>query len=205
MQTYPLERAADAFQSMAKAQHKGKIVLNHRPDLIKPQHSYLVTGGLGGLGLKLAEWLIGQGATHLILNSVNPANEQAQQQLNNLQQHAQVHVIIADIGQAGQTRELFEQIQQSHPPLAGIIHAAGKLDDGMLQQLDWSRFDSVLKPKINGSWHLHRYSQNQPLDFFIEYSSATALLGAPGQATTRRRTPSRMPWRITGSCKACPH
>ncbi|WP_206667317.1 SDR family NAD(P)-dependent oxidoreductase [Candidatus Methylobacter oryzae] len=181
VQCYPLERAADAFQCMAQARHTGKIVLSHQTGAIKPQHSYLITGGLGGLGLKMAEWLIQQGATHLILNSVNPANEQVQEQLNALQQQAHVEVIVADIGQGEQVQRLFEQMKASQPPLAGIIHAAGKLDDGMLQQLDWARFQSALKPKINGSWHLHRYSQHLALDFFIEFSSATALLGAPGQ------------------------
>jgi acyl carrier protein len=173
---------------MAKAQHQGKIVLtnanrinNTHTNKIKAQHSYLITGGLGGLGLKLADWLIEQGVTHLILNSINPANETAQQQLNALQQRAHVELIIADISEQAQTEHLFEQIKTSQPPLAGIIHAAGKLDDSMLQQLDWTRFHNVLKPKINGSWHLHHYSQHLPLDFFIEFSSATALLGAPGQ------------------------
>ncbi|MGZ5629168.1 MAG: SDR family NAD(P)-dependent oxidoreductase, partial [Methylobacter sp.] len=178
---YPLEKAADAFQCMAQARHTGKIVLSHQTGVIKPQHSYLITGGLGGLGLKLAEWLIEQGATHVILNSINPANEHAQAQLNALQQQAQVELIVADIGQADQVQDLFEQIKAGQPPLAGIIHAAGKLDDGMLQQLDWLRFMSVLKPKLHGSWHLHRQSQSLNLDFFIEFSSATALLGAPGQ------------------------
>ncbi|TRW90368.1 SDR family NAD(P)-dependent oxidoreductase [Candidatus Methylobacter oryzae] len=181
VQCYPFEQAAAAFQCMAKAQHTGKIVLNHRPEKIKPQHSYLITGGLGGLGLKLAEWLIGQGATHVILNSLNPANASVQEQLKNLQQHAQVDVLVADIGQEQPVARLLEWIRQHRPPLAGIFHAAGKLDDGMLQQLGWQRFHSVLKPKINGSWHLHRYSQDRALDFFIEFSSATALLGAPGQ------------------------
>jgi len=183
VQPYPLERAADAFQCMAQARHQGKIVLSHQTGAIKPQHSYLITGGLGGLGLKLAGWLIQRGATHLVLNSINPANEQAQAQLNALQQHARIELIIADIGQADQVQRLFDRIKAGRPPLAGIIHAAGKLDDGMLQQLDWSRFHSVLKPKLHGSWHLHRHSLELPqaLDFFIEFSSATALLGAPGQ------------------------
>ncbi|MGZ5581389.1 MAG: SDR family NAD(P)-dependent oxidoreductase, partial [Methylobacter sp.] len=181
VQSYPLEKAADAFQCMAQARHTGKLVLSHQTGAIKPEHSYLITGGLGGLGLKLAEWLIQQGATHLVLNSINPANEQVQEQLNALRQHANVELIVADIGQADHVQDLFEHIQAGQPPLAGIIHAAGKLDDGMLQQLDWTRFASVLRPKLHGSWHLHRYSQHLNLDFFIEFSSATALLGAPGQ------------------------
>jgi len=181
MHIYPLESAAEAFQCMLQAKHQGKIVLKHSLGRILPQRSYLITGGLGGLGLKLAEWLIEEGATHIVLNSLNAANEQVQKQLTALQQKAQVEVIVADISVEQEVQRLFKQLQQLNSPLAGIIHAAGRLDDGMLQQLDWGRFTEVLKPKVNGSWYLHHYSLGHTLDFFIEFSSATALLGAPGQ------------------------
>ena len=181
MHIYPLESAAEAFQCMLQAKHQGKIVLKHSLGRILAQRSYLITGGLGGLGLKLAEWLIAEGATHIVLNSLNAANEQIQQQLTALQQSAQVEVVLADISVEQDVQRLFKQLQEMSVPLAGIIHAAGRLDDGMLQQLDWGRFTEVLKPKVNGSWYLHHYSQAHALDFFIEFSSATALLGAPGQ------------------------
>ena len=181
MHIYPLGSAAEAFQCMLQAKHQGKIVLKHSLGRILPQRSYLITGGLGGLGLKLAEWLIEEGATHIVLNSLNVANDSIQEQLTALQQKAQVEVIVADISVEQEVQRLFKQLQQMNTPLAGIIHAAGRLDDGMLQQLDWGRFTEVLKPKVNGSWYLHQYSQAHALDFFIEFSSATALLGAPGQ------------------------
>jgi myxalamid-type polyketide synthase MxaB len=181
VQLYPLERAADAFHCMAKAQHRGKIVLTHTVGKILPQRTYLITGGLGGLGLKFAEWLISRGATHLVLNSLHAANSETQIQIEQLNKTATVEVFVANIGQLQDVKTLFANIQNNLPPLAGIIHAAGKIDDGMLQQLDWSRFESVAQPKINGSWYLHCCSQHLRLDFFVEFSSATALLGAPGQ------------------------
>ncbi|MDD5229672.1 MAG: SDR family NAD(P)-dependent oxidoreductase, partial [Methylococcales bacterium] len=181
VQFYSLERATEAFNCMAKAQHRGKIVLTHTAGQILPQRTYLITGGLGGLGLKFVEWLISQGATHLVLSSLHAANAETQPQLDQLKQLANVEVFVSDIGQLHDVQNLFAHIQNTLPPLAGIIHAAGKIDDGMLQQLDWSRFESVAQPKINGSWYLHCCSQHLPLDFFVEFSSATALLGAPGQ------------------------
>ncbi|GDX84812.1 hypothetical protein LBMAG43_08540 [Methylococcaceae bacterium] len=181
VQLYPLERASEAFHCMAKAQHRGKIVLTHTAGQILPQRTYLITGGLGGLGLKFAEWLISQGATHLVLNSLHVTNSETHTQIEQFNKTATVEVFVANIGQLSDVQNLFTHIQNTLPPLAGIIHAAGKIDDGMLQKLDWARFESVAQPKINGSWYLHRCSEHLPLDFFVEFSSATALLGAPGQ------------------------
>ena len=69
----------------------------------------------------------------------------------------------------------------SLPPLRGVIHAAGVLDDGMLGQQDWSRFAKVMAPKVEGSWNLHMLTRDLPLDFFVVFSSSASLLGSPGQ------------------------
>jgi acyl carrier protein len=68
------------------------------------------------------------------------------------------------------------------PPLRGIIHAAGVLDDGSLLQQSWSRFEKVMAPKIEGAWHLHALTQHMPLQFFVLFSAGAALLGSPGQS-----------------------
>lgn len=73
-------------------------------------------------------------------------------------------------------------IQQNHPPLRGVIHAAGVLDDGILQQLTPERSHRVMNPKVTGAWNLHQLTQDIPLDYFIMFSSAASLLGSPGQA-----------------------
>src|SRR6266571_316995 len=67
------------------------------------------------------------------------------------------------------------------PPLRGIIHAAGVLDDGVLLEQTPERFERVLAPKVRGSWNLHLLTQEMPLDFFVLFSSAASLLGSPGQ------------------------
>jgi acyl carrier protein len=74
------------------------------------------------------------------------------------------------------------EIEQSPWPLRGIIHAAGVLDDGILQQLSWQRFKRVMAPKIQGAWNLHTLTQNLPIDFFLLFSSTAAVLGSAGQA-----------------------
>ncbi len=68
------------------------------------------------------------------------------------------------------------------PALRGIIHAAGVLDDGIISQQNWSRFERVWAPKANGAWNLHVLTQDQPLDFFVLFSSAAALIGSAGQS-----------------------
>jgi acyl carrier protein/short-subunit dehydrogenase len=76
---------------------------------------------------------------------------------------------------------LFQQIKSSLPPLRGIVHAAGMLDDGILERQNWQRFSSVMSAKVSGTWNLHRLTLDLPLDFFVMFSSAAALLGSPGQ------------------------
>jgi hypothetical protein len=73
-------------------------------------------------------------------------------------------------------------MEQSHPPLRGVIHSAGVLDDGVLLQQDWSAFAKVFAPKVEGSWNLHNLTRNKSLDFFVLFSSAVSLLGSAGQS-----------------------
>src|SRR6185436_7626494 len=76
---------------------------------------------------------------------------------------------------------LFDEVREALPPLRGIIHAAGILDDGLLSQQSLERFNQVAAPKIYGAWNLHVLSREAPLDFFVMFSSAATLLGSPGQ------------------------
>jgi len=155
-----------------------KDILSFRED-----GTYLITGGLGGLGLLMSKWMVKQGARHLVLVGRSNPKEAAKEKIKELEQ-AGVEVVVtqADISDAEQVAKVLAQIEQSLPPLRGIIHAAGILDDGILLQQTWERFRRVMAPKVQGAWHLHNLTQNQPLDFFILFSSAAALLGSPGQS-----------------------
>lgn len=175
----------DAFRYMQQAQHVGKIVVRH-PDKEVPTNlhtgTYVITGGLGGLGLLVAEWLVKQGARHLVLISRRLHAEQCSR-IQRLEEAGAVVVTAqVDVSDEVQMTQLFAEIKTSMPCLRGVIHAAGVLDDGALVQLTWERFAKVMYPKALGAWHLHKLTQDQPLDFFVLFSSATALLGSPGQA-----------------------
>jgi acyl transferase domain-containing protein len=150
---------------------------------IRPDAAYLITGGLRGLGLHMAIWLVGQGARFLVLTgrSVLAAeNEPVVAELIRL--GATIRVIPADIAQLAEVNRLFDEMVQTMPPLAGVIHAAGLLDDGPLTELTLDRINRVLDPKVRGSWYLHQATLALPLDFFVLFSSMAALIGAARQA-----------------------
>lgn len=151
----------------------------HQP--IQAEASYLITGGLGALGLQVAHALIDQGARHLVLSGRSgvQGKEAAIQHLQ--ERGAQVLVVQADVAIAADVTQMLTTIKATCPPLRGIIHAAGVLDDGVLRQQSAERFSKVLAPKVNGAWQLHSQTQDLPLDFFVCFSSVASLLGSPGQ------------------------
>lgn len=150
--------------------------------LIRPDATYLITGGLGGLGLLVARWMAEQGATHLVLIGRGQPKPAAQQQLQEIAAlGATVTVAQADVGIRSQVADVLAQIDKAYP-LAGIVHAAGVVDDGILLQQNWARFRKAFVPKVEGAWHLHTLTKEMPLDFFVCFSSSAGLLGNGGQA-----------------------
>ena len=148
----------------------------HAP--IHPDGSYLITGGLGGLGLQLARWLVDKGARHLVLTGRSEPSEEAQAVIAQLEEAgAEVRVINADVSDEAQAVRLFEEIAAESSPLKGIIHAAGVFDLESLSRQNWARFSRGMAAKVEGSWHLHVLSRSMPLDFFVCFSSSSSLLG----------------------------
>ena len=150
---------------------------------IESDRTYLLTGGLGALGLKTASWLVKQGAKNLVLVGRRPPSEVAKKQITTLQDRGvQIVVARADISQQSEVARVLTDIATSLPPLGGIVHLAGVLDDGVLLKQDWQRFNKVMAPKIAGAWHLHELTQDLSLDFFVSFSSIASLIGSPGQS-----------------------
>ena len=150
--------------------------------LVQADSTYLITGGLGGLGLLTAKWLVGQGATQLVLMGRSEPSAAATQTIAAMQKDgANVIVATADVGDQEQMKAIFQRIKDELPTLRGVIHAAGVLDDGSLLNLDRGRMKKVMVPKVEGAWILHEETASLPLDFFVLFSSAVSVLGAPGQ------------------------
>jgi len=181
----------DAFRLMAQARHVGKLVLrsdhvaaSQESPLARDDATYLITGGLGAIGRHTACWLVERGARHLVLTARHPPDDSAQLTIDELRhQGAKVHVRGVDAGDRSAMSDLLREIAASMPPLRGVIHAAGIVDDGVLQQQDAARWQAVLHGKAHGARHLHDLTVGMPLDFFILYSAAGLLLGPAGQGS----------------------
>ena len=142
--------------------------------------SYLITGGLGGLGLRVARWLVEQGARSLILVGRHPATDENQSVIQALETSARISVLRADVADAAQVRSLLDEVQRTLPQLRGVIHAAGIFEDSTLARQEWAGFERVLAAKVSGAWNLHTQTRDLPLDFFVLFSSAAAVFGPAG-------------------------
>ncbi|MBC8088315.1 MAG: SDR family NAD(P)-dependent oxidoreductase [Phycisphaerae bacterium] len=143
--------------------------------------TYLITGGLRGLGLRVAEWMVDKGARSLVLMSRSTPDEPAQRIVYQLiARGVSVLTVQGDVSVAADVEHVLAAIRRLPNPLAGIMHSAGVLDDGVLSAQNWSRFSRVMQPKVLGSWHLHRLAG--PLDFLVLFSSGASIAGSPGQA-----------------------
>ncbi|WP_424102087.1 SDR family NAD(P)-dependent oxidoreductase [Moorena producens] len=191
LKEFPIEDVVSAFRYMQQAKHIGKIVVTQSQESFETTKAlscsedgtYLITGGLGGLGLLVARWLTERGARNLALVGRSGASDAVQTQLKELERSgAKVVVYRADVSEVESIAQVLSQIEQSLPPLRGIIHSVGVLDDGILQQQTWEKFARVMAPKVQGAWNLHNLTVHEPIDFFVLFSSAASLLGSPGQA-----------------------
>lgn len=183
---YPLARASDAFRFMAQARHIGKLVLvvseAPAPLLVSPAATYWITGGLGALGIATARWLVASGARTLVLTGRGAPDDAATRAIRELEAvGACVRVLAADAGDETSMRAVVDEIDRTLPPLRGVVHAAGVLDDGVLVRQHWDACRRVLRGKAHGAFLLHQLTRDLSLDFFILYSAAGTLLVAPGQ------------------------
>lgn len=158
---------------------------------VRPDASYLITGGLGGLGLETARWLVDQGARWLILlargqQASGPDQDKRRASVQEMERlGAKVHLARADVADEAQVRMALEELRRSDwPAIRGVIHAAGVADLRSVLDLDAATLRAVLRPKLVGGYVLERLFADAELDFFVFYSSAAALLGmlAQGQS-----------------------
>jgi acyl transferase domain-containing protein/NADPH:quinone reductase-like Zn-dependent oxidoreductase/acyl carrier protein len=186
--TWPLAEATWAFRHMAQAKHLGKIVLTHeaRPSPLKLRADgcYLVTGGLGALGLQTARWMAARGAGHIILVGRQAPDEAAAAAIAEMKAAGTViSTDIVDIANEADVARMMDSIAQGEARLYGVVHAAGVLDDGVILEQNWERSARVLAPKVMGALALARHGKLEQLDFFICYSSATGVFSSPGQSS----------------------
>ena len=183
---WPLTEAGPAMKFMRAARHIGKIVLTASPlksGRLRQDRTYLVTGGLGGIGCVMANWLTDRGAETIVLNGRRDPDAEAEDMIAALRKRGvTVQVELADVTDATAMDRMLERMDRDLPPLAGVIHSVGVLSDGALGNQTWEKFETVLWPKVLGAWHLHQATVDRDLDFFILFSSIVGVMGNPGQA-----------------------
>jgi NADPH:quinone reductase-like Zn-dependent oxidoreductase/1-acyl-sn-glycerol-3-phosphate acyltransferase/acyl carrier protein len=197
----PVAELEEALRLMARAEHIGKIVLSvggedadgSRPDLdvvggidrlLRPDGTYLVTGGLGGFGLVIAEHLASGRPGALVLAGRRAPSPAAAARIAAIRAAGvPVEVVAADVSRLADVDRLLARIDGDLPPLRGIVHGAMVLDDKPVEEVDGDSLDRVLAPKALGAWHLHQRTVDRELDLFVLCSSIASLLGNPLQAS----------------------
>nr|QEO74295.1 Beta-ketoacyl synthase [uncultured bacterium] len=186
--------AIEALRLMSRGAHTGKLALRmSRPS--EMQHrapplagfdetgSYLITGGLSGIGLEVARWAADRGAQHLVLCGRGEPTPDASTVIDSLRSRGvEVQVARADVSDAATVDALIAGLRAAPEPLRGVFHSAGVLDDATLNTLEPRQFRSVMAPKAWGTWRLHQATRDLELDFFVVFSSVAAVVGSPGQA-----------------------
>ncbi|MFE9422260.1 SDR family NAD(P)-dependent oxidoreductase [Kitasatospora sp. NPDC006697] len=192
---YSFAEAAEALRTMSHGDHIGKFVLSDpatvteiAPDPLpggrfRADGGYLITGGLGALGLSLAGFLADRGAGAVALLGRSEPTAEAQARIAELRARGvQVATARVDVTDAEALDGTLAKLRSELPPLRGVFHAAGLLDDATVLNLTAEQVERVLAPKIDGARHLDAATADDPLDLFVLFSSAAALLGNAGQA-----------------------
>jgi len=158
--------------------------------------TYLITGGLGDLGMQVARWMVEQGARRLILmgrtelpprtawDSVLESEDRLAHQIGTIKElesmGASVHLAAVDVADGEQLKNFLASFrEEGWPPIRGVVHAAGTVADQLLTECDSDSFNKVLRPKVQGAWQLHHLLKDVPLDFFIVFSSISTVVGSP--------------------------
>jgi len=194
---FEAEGTIDAFRYMSQRKNIGKVVVAFEESreqgaggteqvgtddkAIRRDGTYLVTGGLGALGLRVGEWLAEQGAGTVALLARRAPAAEIEPRLEAIRSKgAKVICLQGDVTDAVSLQAAVQSILKG-APLRGVIHAAGVLADGVLAEMTLDQLDRAMLPKVTGTWNLHLATLELPLDFFVMFSSVASVLGSPGQ------------------------
>ncbi len=191
--------AVEAFQFMAQGRHIGKLALQcsgleglhafpvrggEQASLFHRDATYVVTGGLGGVGAAVAEWMAREGAGNIVLVSRREAGASEREVLHRVREAgARVEHYRTDLLDSAAVEALMRRIADEMPPLRGVFHAAAVIDDALMQNMRPERFEAVFAPKIGGTWNLHQATKHVLLDYFVMFSSFASIFPQPGHGS----------------------
>jgi thioester reductase-like protein len=185
-----------AFRHMQTGQHMGKIVIRMPEDpeslpitrihgsvpIFRSDASYLLVGGLGGLGRAISTWMVEKGARSFIFLSRSGAEStQTQDFIRDLENNGMVSVTVVT-GDVSVEEDLHRALSAAKLPIAGILQMAMVLKDQMFPKMTHEEWTAALVPKVRGTWNLHYNFQTTSLDFFVLFSSVTGFMGFSSQA-----------------------
>ncbi|CAG2015657.1 unnamed protein product [Fusarium graminearum] len=191
---YPISEMASAFRLVQAGKHTGKVILTVEPDIkvqvvpskpspvqLKPDATYLVVGGLGGLGKRLVDWTAEKGARNIVIFSrTAQPDADAQSFLDKLvSMGVTVRVEKCDVSSEESVIEALARIQETMPPIRGLFQAAMVLYDILLEHMTVEEWCKVTAPKVQGTWNLHKYLP-EDMDFFVMLSSVVSMVGTVG-------------------------
>ncbi|KAI9832015.1 MAG: hypothetical protein M1819_004559 [Sarea resinae] len=207
---YSTANMEDAFRFMQAGKHLGKLVIKSNDnDIVKviscpnpafdqviprppnemqlrEDASYLLVGGLGGLGRALSKWMAKNGGKNLIFLSRNGATSESARALVSDLKDLGVNVAVyrCDVSSDGDLAKALEQSRREMPPIRGVVHGGMVLKDSIFEKMSHGAYQDVLRPKVDGTWNLHNsFSSPSDLDFFVMFSSTAGTVGTSSQAS----------------------
>jgi phthiocerol/phenolphthiocerol synthesis type-I polyketide synthase D len=175
-----------------------RATVEHRQAVIRTDGSYIVTGGLGGLGTVVTRWLVERGAGRIVLNGRREPSDEQQKTLGELATDTEIVFVAGDIASPEVAESLVAAAEETGHPLRGVVHAAGVTGDGLVTALTAEGMQRVWAPKVGGALRLHAATTSRELDWWVGFSSMATLLGLPGQlayATANAWLDALMTWR----------
>ena len=153
----------------------------HDEAVVRADGSYIVTGGLGGLGTVVTRWLVERGAGRIVLNGRSEPSDAQRAELDTLAGNTEIVFVAGDIATPGVAEKLVEAAEHTGHPLRGLVHGAGVTGDGLVAALTRDGIQRVWAPKVAGALRLNAVTVTRELDWWVGFSSMATLLGLPGQ------------------------